>query len=1025
MYWERLQNNTVKNCGILEVHGSITGSGGSGLENYCSIYVHQDISLNGDFTSDGLIIIDGDLSVNGSIFYNNSTLILTNLNLTNDQIVGNQEESLLIVRQNAQLSNGASITGHWFYDVDDGGGFDSVCGSCTEDVDIVNDAIIPPTTEEILANCGGDIIINPFIEESKIDFDGVDDYVSTPEFIDGLSDVTIMAWVKSDTGNSTHMTIAGEDSGCRLWLKNGAIPAFTIRGLGLSEKSLVSGAVINHDEWHHISGTYTKTTGAMKLFVDGALVNTTTVSATGAVINNTTDSNGNFEIGRRSSNIANKQYFKGDIDEVRVFNTVLTQDQISRMVYQEIKNNSGVVRGAMIAKDIVDINTNATISWSSLLAYYPFSNIISSTRTTDFSLYDRITKIHNITTFQDETAPLPYVTASNGCWCNESTWLHGDVWDIENASDNKDWSIVQISNNVSTSNSHSHLGLIIDADKSLTVYGDNLIENSWYLELNGALDLMGDSQLLQTENSDLVTSADGKILRRQEGQANPYRYNYWASPVGFTGVSTLSDNNTGNNANNTTFSLNMLKDETGSSCLFTSGQTGNGKISTQWIYTFINGLTYWDWAQISPSTSLKPGVGYTQKGMGNVGAEQQYIFEGKPNNGTILLNVTDKGGAGSVPNKTKTEYLLGNPYASAIDIHKFIDDNAGVIDGTLQLWQQWAGNSHYLNEYQGGYAQVNKLGSCRAYQFVGFYGDHNGSQDGTIVPSRYLSVGQGFMAEIVADGQVEFNNGQRVFIKESDADGTYDNGSTFSKPSNGKKAKQEASSDSMQKIRLEFNSVTGPKTRRELLMGFSDYTSDGFDYGYDAKNTGTNNNDLNLSLEGKNMIMQAYGEITDEKVVPLNLRSSGNHTFEIMISEKEHIKESQKIYLRDNLTGEYFNLTKGDAYQFSSEAGMFKNRLEIVFQSEQQMLSAEEADGTKNRTYYQNPSKTFYAKNMDSEVKRFVVVDMRGREVLDLSGVSNAQLETGIRLNRLATGTYVVCLRTENNAVLTKKIVVD
>ncbi|WP_167920603.1 hypothetical protein, partial [Tamlana crocina] len=87
-------------------------------------------------------------------------------------------------------------------------------------------------------------------------------------------------------------------------------------------------------------------------------------------------------------------------------------------------------------------------------------------------------------------------------------------------------------------------------------------------------------------------------------------------------------------------------------------------------------------------------------------------------------------------------------------------------------------------------------------------------------------------------------------------------------------------------------------------------------------------------LEGKNMIMQAYGEITDEKVVPLNLKSSGDNTFEIIISEKENIKESQRIYLHDNLTGEYFNLTKGDAYQFGSEAGVFKNRLEIVFQSE-------------------------------------------------------------------------------------------
>ena len=35
------------------------------------------------------------------------------------------------------------------------------------------------------------------------------------------------------------------------------------------------------------------------------------------------------------------------------------------------------------------------------------------------------------------------------------------------------------------------------------------------------------------------------------------------------------------------------------------------------------------------------------------------------------------------------------------------------------------------------------------------------------------------MTEIIANGTVEFNNSQRVFIKEADADGTYNNGSSF------------------------------------------------------------------------------------------------------------------------------------------------------------------------------------------------------------------------------------------------------
>ncbi|MFC4401068.1 hypothetical protein ACFOX1_13775, partial [Mariniflexile soesokkakense] len=89
----------------------------------------------------------------------------------------------------------------------------------------------------------------------------------------------------------------------------------------------------------------------------------------------------------------------------------------------------------------------------------------------------------------------------------------------------------------------------------------------------------------------------------------------------------------------------------------------------------------------------------------------------------------------------------------------------------------------------------------------------------------------------------------------------------------------------MKKIRMEFNSVVGPKTRREVLMGFSETTTDGYDYGYDAECDEGSNNDFNLDLDGKNMNIQAYGPIANDKVVPLNFKSSGNNTFEIRATE--------------------------------------------------------------------------------------------------------------------------------------------
>ncbi len=893
-------------------------------------------------------------------------------------------------------------------------------------------------------NSGGDLDYRDYFNFSPptnatIYFDGVDDYLSRNKLVDGLNEVTIMAWVKGDTGNFTDMVIASEDVAFKLWLKNGTKPTFSVTTAGDSEKK-AGGFTMNPielDEWHHLTGSFSSSTGLIKIYVDGVLEQTKDTGITGAALAVSSNSNNTFEIGRFSDKLGNGNYFKGNIDEVRVFNTLLTDSQIQQMVYQEVENNSGNVKGSIVPKDVKDVNTGNIVAWNNLIAYYPMTEI-KSCNILDYSEHNNNITLYNIDAIEEQTAPMPYVTLSNGSWDAQSTWLHGNKWDIQNTANNKDWSIVRISNDVTINHDVKTTGLIIDANTTLTLQGDHLVENSSYLELNGTMDLSDDSQLIQTNHSDLVTSSTGKILRRQEGVASSYWYNYWGSPVGATGVTTLTDNNTSsNNSNNTNFRLELLKDPTGFPVQFTSAYSQAGKISKYWLYTFVNGVTYWDWIKISPTSNIKPGVGYTQKGAGNPGTEEQYIFEGKPNNGTILIDVTDKGGPGSVASVSATSYLLGNPYASALNIHKFIDDNAGVISGTLQLWQQWSGSSHYLNEYNGGYAQVNKLGSTRAYQFVGINGSNNGSQDGTKTPTRFLPMGQGFIVEVVANGQVEFNNGQRVFIKEVDADGTYNNGSTFFKSGNSKSkgdasqnetsaaGGEEDTTNLFQKIRLEFNTVKGPATRRELLLGFSEFTSDDFDYGYDAECGEDNNNDLNLNFEGKNMNIQAYSTISDDKVIPLNFKSSGSNTFEIRITELENIETTQEIYLKDNLTGEYFDLTQELPYGFSSDAGKFNNRFEIVFQSQSKTLGIEEAQADENFIFYQNKSHTIFVKKLNGEVKRFELINTLGQSVMALNNVPRETLNNGLRLPNVSTGTYIAWFRTDSNQVITKKIIIN
>lgn len=866
------------------------------------------------------------------------------------------------------------------------------------------------------------VSVNP----SSIDFDGIDDYIDFGNVHNQTGVFSFEAWVLQETPTTTATIIskgdvkpgAGNQRGYHLVLNNGKLNLTWYDNAGATILNIESVSAITNNKWHHIAAVYNGTDAI--LYVDGTEVkrgNPSVAPVTG------TES---FLIGAMydSSSPTNpKNYFNGFIDEVRVWNVALTAQQIHEMMNQEIQMSGTAVKGKIMPKDI-----SGGCLWANLKGYYPMNDGSA----TDLSSNGINGVPQNICLSQSQTAPMPYVSsASGGDWTNEASWLYGNVWDIENIATNNDWNIIKLSSNVTASHNVKTSSLIIDSGVTFTLQNESLLENTRYLELNGNIDLKDDSQLVQTTTSDLVTSATGKILRRQEGTSSAFRYNYWASPVGVIGATSLIDNNAAtNNPNNSPFKLNMLKDESGINMQFTSAYNQVNKISTYWLYTFKNGVTYWDWALLSPTASLTPGIGYTQKGTGNAGLTQQYIFEGKPNNGTILVNVNDVGGPGSVTSVSKTEFLFGNPYPSALDVEKFIDDNEGVIGGTLQLWQQWAGDSHFLDDYKGGYAQVNKLGGVRASQFVGISGATTNGSEGTLVPSKYLPVGQGFVAEVVANGTVKFKNSQRVFIKESDANGTYNSGSVFFKSSNTKSKSTASTTDASQtsatqKIRLEFNTVVGPKTRREVLLGFSDYTTDGYDYGYDAPCSETNNNDFNLSLNGENMNMQAYSSITSDKVIPLNFKSSGNNTFEIKATEFENLDSSQEVYLRDNVTGTYFDLRQNAAYKFTSAQGKFNTRFEMVFQSESKLLGIEETKVDNNFIFYQSTTKTLFGKKLNTAIDKLAIINMNGQTVQEFSNVSQGALTNGLKLNIVASGAYVAWFQTETGQIITKKIIVN
>ena len=299
-------------------------------------------------------------------------------------------------------------------------------------------------------------------------------------------------------------------------------------------------------------------------------------------------------------------------------------------------------------------------------------------------------RIYNTKIIADQTAPLPFVTTKSG---RLEVAVNDPVKGINgNDAINNESAIVKIAHNdVYVDSELKQVGLIIDAqDESsnpieFSIKNDSELNVSWYLELDGKLDLEGESQLVQGDGSILDADSSGYIEKDQQGTANSFNYNYWSSsvgPIGSTGArGTESPNNDftisgalldGSSADDGVYPkpINFQ----GSHTAADSGISDPITISTYWLWKYYGtNDNYYAWQKIYQNSALLPGEGYTMKGSSgavSISSEQNYVFRGKPYNGDFTLPL--------VPGNDR---LIGNPYPSAMDADKFLKDNISTTDG--------------------------------------------------------------------------------------------------------------------------------------------------------------------------------------------------------------------------------------------------------------------------------------------------------------------------------------------------------
>jgi hypothetical protein len=194
--------------------------------------------------------------------------------------------------------------------------------------------------------------------------DGSDDYVALPigSVIDSLTSSTFTIWVDFSnaggawqrifdfgTGTTINMFLTprtGTDGPMRF--------AITIGGGGAEDQATAPTTLPKG--WHHVAVLINADTNAINLYLDGIVV----ASNNSAMLNpNDLGATGNNWIGR--SQYTADAYFNGSVDDFRIYNYALSQDEIK----ETMRGDTTLAWGPSPAdRSISDIDTIIPLSWS-------------------------------------------------------------------------------------------------------------------------------------------------------------------------------------------------------------------------------------------------------------------------------------------------------------------------------------------------------------------------------------------------------------------------------------------------------------------------------------------------------------------------------------------------------------------------------------------------------------------------------------------------------------------------------------
>jgi hypothetical protein len=510
--------------------------------------------------------------------------------------------------------------------------------------------------------------------------------------------------------------------------------------------------------------------------------------------------------------------------------------------------------------------------------------------------------------------------------------------------------------------------LILDTGTTLKVNPTFNLTVTDVIANNGILTIENNANLLQTNNV-ANTGSGSTIVKRNSNPLIRFDYTLWSSPVAGQGLYAFSPF-TSVVPNIRFYEYNPI---------ITSPAT-TGVYSNDLGFT----LTGLDGNNVNGTDTsnipFETGKGYLIRLPWNhptVAAVWNGQFTGVPNNGTQNVSIINQGDRYNA---------VGNPYPSPISISQFASDNSDNIETTLYFWRKTN------NAASPSYCTWNTATST--------YGDNG--QAYTENPAGVIQTGQGFFVRAkVGATTIAFNNGQRIGNNANQFFRTPENSLT-----------------TIEANRIWLNMTGATAGFSQSVVGYFSNSELGLD---DTDSRFFNDGPISLTttIAGEDYVIQGRPlpfDATD--VVPMKYKVTTAGIYTIAIDHVDGLfTTGQEIFLRDNLNAVVHNLTAG-AYTFTSDAGTFNNRFEVVYQS--QLAVDDQIFNSNQVIIYKNEINDFVINSGNVIIANVKVFDVRGRLLQEHRNVNASQTTISVGL---ANEMLLIQITSKDDVTVVKKVV--